>query len=358
MGVQILERINTLNALNGLNNLNNLNDLNTLNTLNKPNRPKMITTTIDKVNDALDAVQDAAYLAFRYNESDPWNETHRHRISSALDKAIQMIEQPFEKSWIFDKLRMEVAENLLQYPKDRPFVMKEIIWKLLAPFQKGLFEQEQTFDVTITSYEEKILDCTILGVWAYDTWKEGVKDDDAKDYLYIANNMALHIIEALTNIVEKGSFEARESHTEKPLFGDEQSPLNTIEARANPEKSQLSPNSAKTDEQATKNNKRIPKIENADALKKYFNMKFQNNGKFDDLISDISDLRSVKDCSTVAHMIFNMTNGAGFINSFSTFAAWCRVFFENIGVTVSENYNFSKHTPPTDELKRKFYYLV
>lgn len=111
------------------------------------------------------------------------------------------------------------------------------------------------------------------------------------------------------------------------------------------------------DEAKTKQPKRriTPKISNEDDFRKYFTLKFQNKGYFDYLVSDIKDLATINDCSIVAKMIYN--TDSGFINSFTTFAGWCRRFFECIGVKVSEGHNFSKSAKPTDELKRKFYYL-
>jgi len=90
-------------------------------------------------------------------------------------------------------------------------------------------------------------------------------------------------------------------------------------------------------------------------LKKHFNLKFQNKGYFDYLISDIKDLETLTECRIVARMIYE--TDSGFINTFNTFASWCRIFFKCIGVKVSDRYNFSKSEKPTEKLKHKFYYL-
>lgn len=103
---------------------------------------------------------------------------------------------------------------------------------------------------------------------------------------------------------------------------------------------------------------KISPVVNADGLKKHFNMRFQNNGYFNSFVTDIADLRTVKDCATVANMVYTMPSGKGFIDSFSTFAAWCRAFFDYINIVVPDGYNWSKKPKPTNELKRKFYYLV
>lgn len=144
-----------------------------------------------------------------------------------------------------------------------------------------------------------------------------------------------------------GSMELAQHYLDKlksKHLDDEQHHENSDEARTKPEKSQQSPPKSK-----------ISISINESGLRKYFNMAFQNKGYFGYLISDIKDLCTVKDCRIVAKMIYE--TDSGFINSFPTFAAWCRTFFMNIGLKVKEGYNFSKTASPTDELKRKFYYL-
>lgn len=110
------------------------------------------------------------------------------------------------------------------------------------------------------------------------------------------------------------------------------------------------------DKKMNKRNRKVEPTVNADGLKKYFTMRFQNSGNFAYLVGDLADLRTVKDCATVAGMVYSMSKN-NYIKSHSTFAAWCRAFFVNIAVSVPLNYNYSKRPQPTDELKRKFYYL-
>lgn len=98
-----------------------------------------------------------------------------------------------------------------------------------------------------------------------------------------------------------------------------------------------------------------PAVVNEKEFKKYFTLSFCNLGQFAYLVSDIKDIHTIKDCSTVAKMIYDSSNV--FVNSFTTFASWCRVFFKCIGVGVTEKYNYSKWYEPSAELKRKFYYL-
>lgn len=97
---------------------------------------------------------------------------------------------------------------------------------------------------------------------------------------------------------------------------------------------------------------------NRKSLEKHFNAKFKGAGNnqnyFEELVSDIQELHTQKDCSSVAKLIYE---SSGFIKSFSTFASWCRTFYELIGVVVPDKYNFSKYSEPTEALKHKFYYL-
>lgn len=62
--------------------------------------------------------------------------------------------------------------------------------------------------------------CTLLYVWA-DTdftsgFEEKIRGKVELEYLYYANCLALHIMEALEDIVEKGSFHAVMDSKEKP----------------------------------------------------------------------------------------------------------------------------------------------
>ena len=176
-----------------------------------------------RIGNALDAVGDAEYLAYRYDDSFPYNELYQSRVSGAMNEIVQLSDMPFEKSWVSDKLRMEVAENLLQYPADRLFSMKETIWGLFPRFCIKWPDFLETLDVTIYSYGQKIIQCSILDTWTDDNWKSRTKaDDGTKEYLYKANLMALHIIEALQDIVDIGSFDARDSHTGKSLLNNGQ----------------------------------------------------------------------------------------------------------------------------------------
>ena len=180
-----------------------------------------------RIENALNAVGNAEYLAYRYDDSFPYNELFQSRVGGAIDEIVQLSDMPFEKSWVSDKLRMEVAENLLQYPADRLFIMEETIWGLFPSFCIKWPDFLETLDVTIFSYGQKIIQCSILDTWTDDNWKSCTKaDDDTKEYLYKANLMALRIIEALQDIVDKGSFDARDSHTGKSLLNDEQHPAN------------------------------------------------------------------------------------------------------------------------------------
>lgn len=94
-------------------------------------------------------------------------------------------------------------------------------------------------------------------------------------------------------------------------------------------------------------------------LGKHFNAKFKGAGNnpnyFNNLVADLKDLSTKNDCSAVALMIWD--SKTGFINSFSTFAKWCRFFFDCIGVEVKPNYNYSRKVQANDQLKKKFYYL-
>jgi hypothetical protein len=82
-------------------------------------------------------------------------------------------------------------------------------------------------------------------------------------------------------------------------------------------------------------------------LGKHFNAKFKGAGNnpnyFNNLVADLKDLTTKNDCSAVALMIWE--SKTGFINSFSTFAKWCRFFFDCIGVEVKPNYNYSSNRP-------------
>jgi hypothetical protein len=95
-------------------------------------------------------------------------------------------------------------------------------------------------------------------------------------------------------------------------------------------------------------------------LGKCFNAKFKGAGNnrnlFELLVSDLKDLNTIKDCSAVAVLIWE--SKSGFIKPSHAFAKWCRIFFGCINIKVTDNYNYSKKTKPTEELKRKFYYLV
>ena len=176
-----------------------------------------------RIENALDAVGNAEYLAYRYDDGFPYNELYQRRVGGALKEIAQLSDMPFEKSWIYDRLRMEVAENLLRHPNDRLFVMKETILGLLSRFCIKWPDFLETLDVTIYSYGQKIIQCSILDTWTDDKWKSCTKaDDDTKEYLYMANLTALHIMEALQDIVEKGSFDARDSHTGISLLSDGQ----------------------------------------------------------------------------------------------------------------------------------------
>ena len=123
-----------------------------------------------------------------------------------------------------------------------------------------------------------------------------------------------------------------------------------------PEQKQPTPSAVATTANAEAKSRTI----NESELEKYFNVKFKGAGNnmnyFELLVSDLKDLTTIKDFRAVAVMIWECKTG--FIKSFSTFAKWCRTFFDCVGVEVKPKYNYSKKEIPSDELKRKFYYLV
>lgn len=98
-----------------------------------------------------------------------------------------------------------------------------------------------------------------------------------------------------------------------------------------------------------------PKIINEKVFREHFTMTFRNLGYFDYLVSDIQELHTKKECQIVAKMIYDSKQG--FINSFSTFASWSRLFFKSIGVEVTKKYNYSKTYKVPKSLEKKFNYL-
>ena len=226
---------------------------------------------IEKVQDAMSAIGDAFYLAYNKDDDSQLNGLYEKRVSEAFEKLQPLRGRIFEiRDFVDYSLRNEIAENLLTYPNDRAFVMNETIWALFAPFAGNTFHGQKTIDIVIFSYGKKVLKCSLLDVWDSNF---NVSESEPMAYLSSVNNMALLIIEALQDVVEKGSFDAYKDGEQptQPLI-DEQPPKNSNEARTKLEKSQRS-------DQKSKKSKISISI-NEDGLRKYFNMAFQNKGYF------------------------------------------------------------------------------
>lgn len=194
---------------------------------------------IEKVQDAMSAIGNAFYLAYNKDNNSHLNGLYEKRVSEAFEKLQPLRGHVFDiRDFVDYSLRNEIAENLLTYPNDRAFVMKETVWALFAPLARNTFQGQKTIDIVIFSYGEKVLECSLLDVWDSNF---NVSESEPMAYLSSVNNMALLIIEALQDVVEIGSFDAYKD--------GEHLSENDNEARAKPEKSRQLPGSSKTNGQ-------------------------------------------------------------------------------------------------------------
>ncbi len=176
----------------------------------------MKTERINLVRDALISVNKAAYLAFRKDENNINNQRWEYNVQESLELIESLC--AFDYDFVFGNsltnrgLRNEVTENLLNNPNVMPFIMKEMIWALFEPFANNNFTGQKTVCIRITSYGEEVMKCTLLDVWDNVDYTIGfdekVRGRAELEYLYYANTLALHMMEALQDIVEKGSFDA------------------------------------------------------------------------------------------------------------------------------------------------------
>lgn len=118
-------------------------------------------------------------------------------------------------------------------------------------------------------------------------------------------------------------------------------------------------------EKVSKNNRKVSKNKgitvkvDEDELCKYFNARFKGAGgninHFGEFVSDLNTLKTKTECSAIAAMVFDCS---GFIRPSHSFARWCRIFFQCVSVSVSDNFNFSNKPQANDGLKKRFYYLL
>lgn len=182
-----------------------------------------------EVKDAASAYNDAIYLAVS-NDDNPFN--HRRKsVWVALENIYTLTKlQPYD--W-FEALRIETMDNLLTiHPYDRPLVMKETIHGLFDSFAKpsgGYYtvsdlekiEEMETLDVSLYSYNVKIMDCLIPDHYTVDYWRISEMNEDIREYLECIGILAQDMMSVLQDIVGEGSFEARDGNTGLSLFGDE-----------------------------------------------------------------------------------------------------------------------------------------
>lgn len=176
----------------------------------------METEKINRIKEALHKVKRAAYLAFRKDENNINNQHWEYEVLEAFELIEPLCYYDYE--FVFGNsltqrgLRNEVAMNLMNHPNERRFVMKETIWALFEPFANNNFDGEKTVCIHIFSYGEEVMKCTLLDVWENANYtidfEKKVRGRTELEYLYYANTLALHMMEALQDIVEKGSFDA------------------------------------------------------------------------------------------------------------------------------------------------------
>lgn len=201
----------------------------------------METEKINRIKEALHKVKRAAYLAFRKDENNINNQHWEYEVQEAFELIEPLCYYDYE--FVFGNsltqrgLRNEVVMNLMNHSNERRFVMKETIWALFEPFANNNFDGEKTVCIRIFSYGEEVIKCTLLDVWENANYtidfEKKVRGRIELEYLYYANTLALHMMEALQDIVEKGSFDAviESSQPFVSLFGVE-SELSIKEAPA------------------------------------------------------------------------------------------------------------------------------
>ena len=312
---------------------------------------------IEKVQDAMSAIGDAFYLAYNKDDDSQLNGLYEKRVSEAFEKLQPLRGRIFEiRDFVDYSLRNEIAENLLTYPNDRAFVMNETIWALFAPFAGNTFHGQKTIDIVIFSYGKKVLKCSLLDVWDSNF---NVSESEPMAYLSSVNNMALLIIEALQDVVEKGSFDAYKD--------GEQPTKNSNEAKTKQEKSQQLPGLSKTNGQGDKQNEHS-EIDK-EALKNLFGnaVFFANDYKerdtlnekinlsrFDIFVEELESLLNDEHCNqtkigNVAYMVHKSR-----FRKYIKFAPTCRLLFECCQLKAPKDQHANKYKHPDSDILQNF----
>ncbi len=305
----------------------------------------------------MSAIGDAFYLAYNKDDNSQLNGLYEKRVSEAFEKLQPLRDHVFDiRDFVDYSLRNEIAENLLTYPNDRAFVMNETIWALFAPLAGNTFQGQKTIDIVIFSYGKKVLECSLLDVWDSNF---NVSENEPMAYLSSVNNMALLIIEALQDVVEKGSFDAYKD--------GEQPQKNSNEARAKPEKSQQSPGPSKTDSQSDEQHEHS-EIDK-EALKNLFgnavffaddykerdtlNEKIKLS-RFDIFVEELESLLKDKLCNqtkigNVAYMVHKSR-----FRKHIKFAPTCRLLFECCQLEAPKDQHTNKYSQPDNDTLERF----
>ena len=118
----------------------------------------------------------------------------------------------------------------------------------------------------------------------------------------------------------------------------------------------------KRQQKPNKKNKNLVKPQkiNIKALEDYFKAPFRGVGEskfnfFETMIDDINRERCAKEFGEISYMIYS--SGQMSDRKPNTFAAWHRIFCENIGIQHHKSYKKSHYKNPSDNLKTLFSYL-